>query len=153
MWPIYSFDMNRAMKRDAKTVAGWDFTRMIPCHGVRTRVPSLIWDIRLILSMRMCGFHLLRSGCHRRERQGGLVGGVQVVLGVIIHTLYCFISFDKRFSVCCVFALCFRVSLVCQFCFLVPHTSGYIVLVQLLHLATTIYSLFFCAELWYPGID
>jgi len=22
-----------AMKRDAKTVAGWDFTRMIPCHG------------------------------------------------------------------------------------------------------------------------
>jgi len=23
------------MKRDAKTVAGWDFTRIIPCHGVR----------------------------------------------------------------------------------------------------------------------
>jgi len=22
-----------AMKRDAKTVAGWDFTRIIPCHG------------------------------------------------------------------------------------------------------------------------
>lgn len=22
-----------AMKRDAKTVAGWDFDRIIPCHG------------------------------------------------------------------------------------------------------------------------
>lgn len=26
--------ISRAMKRDAKTVAGWDFTRIIPCHGV-----------------------------------------------------------------------------------------------------------------------
>ena len=24
----------RAMKKDAKTVAGWDFERIIPCHGV-----------------------------------------------------------------------------------------------------------------------
>lgn len=24
----------RAMMRDAKTVDGWDFTRIIPCHGV-----------------------------------------------------------------------------------------------------------------------
>ncbi|KAA1479350.1 hypothetical protein DENSPDRAFT_886669 [Dentipellis sp. KUC8613] len=24
---------NEAMKRDAKTVAGWDFNRIIPCHG------------------------------------------------------------------------------------------------------------------------
>ena len=23
------------MKRDAKTVSGWDFERIIPCHGVR----------------------------------------------------------------------------------------------------------------------
>jgi hypothetical protein len=25
---------DRDMKRDAKTVSGWDFTRIIPCHGV-----------------------------------------------------------------------------------------------------------------------
>ena len=25
----------RSMTRDAKTVAGWDFDRIIPCHGVR----------------------------------------------------------------------------------------------------------------------
>ena len=25
----------RAMKRDVRTVAGWDFERIIPCHGVR----------------------------------------------------------------------------------------------------------------------
>lgn len=24
-----------AMRRDAKTVAAWDFDRIIPCHGVR----------------------------------------------------------------------------------------------------------------------
>ena len=28
------------MKRDVKTVAGWDFDRIIPCHGVRLRVPA-----------------------------------------------------------------------------------------------------------------
>jgi len=26
------------MKRDAKTVAEWDFERIIPCHGVRAVV-------------------------------------------------------------------------------------------------------------------
>ena len=26
--------IDRDMKRDAKTVSGWDFTRIIPCHGV-----------------------------------------------------------------------------------------------------------------------
>ena len=26
------------MKRDAKTIAGWDFERIIPCHGVRAIV-------------------------------------------------------------------------------------------------------------------
>lgn len=25
---------NRAMKKDVKTVADWDFERIIPCHGV-----------------------------------------------------------------------------------------------------------------------
>lgn len=27
----------QAMRRDAKTVADWDFDRIIPCHGVRAR--------------------------------------------------------------------------------------------------------------------
>jgi hypothetical protein len=26
--------MLRAMRKDAKTVAAWDFERIIPCHGV-----------------------------------------------------------------------------------------------------------------------
>ncbi|KAJ3479916.1 hypothetical protein NLI96_g8731 [Meripilus lineatus] len=30
-----SIPHSRAMKRDAATVAGWDFERIIPCHGVR----------------------------------------------------------------------------------------------------------------------
>ena len=35
----------RAMKRDAKTVAGWDFERIIPCHGVRLRYFKIvIWN-------------------------------------------------------------------------------------------------------------
>ena len=35
----------RAMKCDAKTVAGWDFERIIPCHGVRLRYfKMLIWN-------------------------------------------------------------------------------------------------------------
>ncbi len=28
------FLMRREMKRDARTVSGWDFDRIIPCHGV-----------------------------------------------------------------------------------------------------------------------
>ena len=32
----------RAMKRDAKTVAGWDFERIIPCHGVRHRYLEML---------------------------------------------------------------------------------------------------------------
>ena len=30
------------MKRDAKTVAGWDFERIIPCHGVRHRYLEML---------------------------------------------------------------------------------------------------------------
>lgn len=30
------------MQRDAKTVAGWDFERIIPCHGVRLRYLKMI---------------------------------------------------------------------------------------------------------------
>lgn len=29
------------MKRDAKTVASWDFDRIIPCHGVSTEKNTL----------------------------------------------------------------------------------------------------------------
>jgi hypothetical protein len=36
---IFSINF-RAMRRDAKTVAGWDFERIIPCHGVRFFVIS-----------------------------------------------------------------------------------------------------------------
>jgi hypothetical protein len=28
---------SRAMKRDVKAVDAWDFKRIIPCHGVRSR--------------------------------------------------------------------------------------------------------------------
>ena len=41
--------MARAMKRDAKTVAGWDFTRIIPCHGVcNSPIAPLFMSISLI---------------------------------------------------------------------------------------------------------
>lgn len=57
------------MKRDVKTVAGWDFERIIPCHGVGP----------LSLSSR----HTTESTDAGRDREGreeGVDGGVQVVL-------------------------------------------------------------------------
>lgn len=36
-----------AMRRDAKTVAGWDFTRIIPCHGVSGCLLFLVWHANL----------------------------------------------------------------------------------------------------------
>lgn len=38
------------MKRDAKTVAAWDFEKIIPCHGVRHR--NLYLTFTLILAMQ-----------------------------------------------------------------------------------------------------
>lgn len=34
----------RAMKRDAETVAGWDFDRIIPCHGVSPAYKCLLYS-------------------------------------------------------------------------------------------------------------
>ena len=36
----------RAMKRDARTVSGWDFDRIIPCHGVSVARLFIFVDIR-----------------------------------------------------------------------------------------------------------
>ena len=44
----------RAMKRDVKTVAGWDFDRIIPCHGVRVQSPHHD-DVALIPHAALAG--------------------------------------------------------------------------------------------------
>ena len=40
------------MKRDVRTVAGWDFERIIPCHGVRASAADgfCIAIVRLVLT-------------------------------------------------------------------------------------------------------
>ncbi|KAG5643709.1 hypothetical protein DXG03_009758 [Asterophora parasitica] len=48
---VVNFDGSRAMRRDAKTVAGWDFEKIIPCHGVsrlnwhELRLLNISWDV------------------------------------------------------------------------------------------------------------
>jgi len=51
---------HRAMKRDARTVASWDFERIIPCHGVSD-------SFRLIFD-----WSPLFSGRYRRKGEGRL---------------------------------------------------------------------------------
>jgi hypothetical protein len=59
-----------AMRRDARTVADWDFERIIPCHGVST-------------SHCVCA-HCTQcpAGRHREGRQQGLARCVQVLAAV-----------------------------------------------------------------------
>ena len=61
----------RAMKRDVKTVAGWDFERIIPCHGVRAIAASY----PIIHSSN----HHLPTGRHRERWKKSVEGSVQVV--------------------------------------------------------------------------
>lgn len=54
------------MKRDVKYVDGWDFERIIPCHGVSTLAVSLLW----------CSFayvHWTRMSSKGRARRRGAV--------------------------------------------------------------------------------
>jgi hypothetical protein len=44
---VLKIDVFRAMRRDAKTVADWDFDKIIPCHGVS----SFILLSRLLLQL------------------------------------------------------------------------------------------------------
>lgn len=41
----------RAMNRDVRTVAGWDFERIIPCHGVRINF-LLFRKLRVLIRVR-----------------------------------------------------------------------------------------------------
>lgn len=56
------------MKRDVKTVAGWDFERLIPCHGVRVIVT--LPPITLTVSL---------TGHHREGWEQSMEGSIQVV--------------------------------------------------------------------------
>jgi hypothetical protein len=56
------------MKRDAKTVAGWNFERIIPCHGVRLRYIKMLNHHVYFFSF------VTHAGCHRDERATSLEG-------------------------------------------------------------------------------
>lgn len=58
------------MKKDVKTVAGWDFERIIPCHGVRTTAVVRIQSFDLTIPP---------TGRHRKGRKQSVEGSVQVV--------------------------------------------------------------------------
>jgi hypothetical protein len=45
------------MRRDAKTVAGWNFERIIPCHGVRS---FALYDTLESVPLLTCGRMLLK---------------------------------------------------------------------------------------------
>ena len=53
------------MKRDVKTVAGWDFERLIPCHGVRVIVT--LPPITLTISL---------TGHHREGWEQSMEGSI-----------------------------------------------------------------------------
>lgn len=57
----------RAMKRDCKTVAAWDFERMIPCHGVCPPFPPN--STHFLFSDRTAP---ILSGRARKGRKQGL---------------------------------------------------------------------------------
>jgi hypothetical protein len=60
---------SRAMKKDAKTIAEWDFERIIPCHGVR-----VIVALRPITPLTVS-----LTGRNREGRKQSVEGSIQVV--------------------------------------------------------------------------
>ena len=59
------------MRREVQTVASWDFDKYIPCHGVRC--PSLSSSVH-----RAYGTIAIAER-HRKQREGGVEGGLPVV--------------------------------------------------------------------------
>lgn len=67
---------SRAMKRDVRTVDGWDFARIIPCHGVRGPMSF----------SSHCGLLLLRSRMSSRRTRR--VPGARRISGIFNEANY-----------------------------------------------------------------
>ena len=69
------------MKRDVKTVAGWDFERLIPCHGVR------------VMSRRFASDHSDHFSHRTSSRRMGTKHGGKHLSGILTeHSTGSFLS-------------------------------------------------------------
>jgi hypothetical protein len=68
------------MRRDAKTVADWDFDKIIPCHGVCLHLNSF------------CACLIIPLGCYRDGCEEGVERGIQILprlrSRIVVHTCF-----------------------------------------------------------------